>query len=139
MKEEKLSSWTIFVLRICLSGIFINAGLAHLFQGKKTLARLMKSIGYPIIEKYQVASELVLLSGLGLLLFGIAFLLGVFTRFSAFVLLILLIMITLSVQIQDGIFHGPLWKNIAIAGGLLIFIFNQVNTYSLYPSKPIKS
>lgn len=40
--------------------------------------------------------------------------------------------ITISVQLGNGIFHGPLWKNVALFGGLLFFIINNPKIYSIY-------
>ena len=73
-----------------------------------------------------------ILSGYVLLVFGIALLLGVFTRWSAIILFITLIPITITIQMGNGILHGPLWKNIALFGGLLFFILNNPKSFSLY-------
>lgn len=32
----------------------------------------------------------------------------------------------------NGLMHGPLWKNIALFGGLLFFILNNPKSFSLY-------
>lgn len=70
-------------------------------------------------------------SGLSVLVFRI-FLMGIFTRWSALVLFLVLIPITITVQLGNGIFHGPLWKNVALFGGLLFFIINNPKVYSIY-------
>jgi len=135
---EGVSPISILLLRISLTGIFINAAITHLVFTEKTTARLLES---PIIDFLQVfasAETHVILSGVLLFVFGFTFLLGIYTRWSAFALMGLLIPITISMQLSAGILHGPLWKNVAIAGGLLFFMLNDLSSYTLVPRKNSK-
>lgn len=40
--------------------------------------------------------------------------------------------ITITVQMGNGEFHGLLWKNVALFGGLLFFIINNPKVYSVF-------
>lgn len=54
-----------------------------------------------------------------MLIAGLAFILGFYTRYAAIILALVLLPITLSVQVGQIETLGPLFKNIAIMGGLL--------------------
>lgn len=77
---------------------------------------------------------LALLSGAVLLVGGIFLLTGIYTRWAAITLLLVLIPITVSVQLGNGLMHGPLWKNIALAGGLIFFIINHSERFFATPA-----
>jgi len=131
-KTIEVNGTSVFLLRILLSGIFISAGLTHLIKPELITQRIeatafIQFMGNPYLMG--------ILSGVALLMGGIALLLGVFTRQAALILFIVLIPITITIQMGNGLMHGPLWKNAALFGGLLFFIINNPNTYSLYPSK----
>ena len=80
-----------------------------------------------------------ILSGSVLLIAGISFLLGVFIRWSALVLFLVLIPITIIIQVGNGWLHGPFWKNVALFGGLLFFIINNPKEYTLYNPSSLTS
>ena len=65
-------------------------------------------------------------SGVALLIGGFLLLTNQYTRYAAILLLVLLIPITISVQMQGLETMGPLFKNVAIAGALLFFINNRI-------------
>src|SRR5690625_7025122 len=71
---------------------------------------------------------LVILSGIAMLIAGISFLIGYKTRSSAIVLIAILIPITLTIQVGQMSSMGPLFKNIAIFGGLLFFAINDLDS-----------
>lgn len=60
-----------------------------------------------------------------MLIGGLAFLVGYKTKWAAMVLIAVLIPITLTIQVGQMNTIGPLFKNIAIMGGLLFFIMND--------------
>jgi putative oxidoreductase len=67
----------------------------------------------------------VILSGVVMLIAGIALLIGFKTRIAAIVLIAILIPITLTVQVGQVETLGPLFKNVALLGGLLFFSINS--------------
>ena len=139
MKENVgVSPLSVFILRLTLSGIFINAGLAHLFRSEQTVARLQQSPFSVWLESMLSLHTQVVTSGYALLLFGLLFLAGIAVRWSALALFLLLIPITVFIQMQGGLLHGPLWKNVALAGGLLFFMLNAPTVYSLLPAQTKK-
>ena len=69
----------------------------------------------------------VIASGIPMLIAGIALMLGFEPKYAAIILATVLIPITITVQIEQMSTIGPLFKNIAILGGLLFFIMNNFN------------
>lgn len=132
-KTESVSGLSILLLRVALSGIFIAAGLGHLFATDVMTARAQAAPFAEIATVFGDARLSVLLSGYALLIGGVALLLGVFTRWAATGLFLVLIPITFAVQVGVGILHGPLWKNVALFGALLFFMLNDIKSYNLYP------
>lgn len=130
--EIKVNGISVFILRIFLSGIFIIAGISHLLFPEKVTARINAAAYHQFARFFGDPYWLGILTGYALLIFGIGFLLGIFTKWSAVALILLLIPITITIQLGNGILHGPLWKNVALFGGLLFFIINNPKQYSLY-------
>lgn len=136
MKQEiQVSGWSVLLFRTLLSGIFIVAGINHVVHPEQVSKRIhgaaMKEFALLFGDPYLLG----LLSGYTLLIFGITFLLGIYTRWSAVILLIVLIPITITVQTGNGLMYGPLWKNIALFGGLLFFLINKPEAYTLLNRK----
>jgi putative oxidoreductase len=128
----KVSGISILIFRVCLSGIFITAGISHLMQPDKVASRIQAAALHTFASFFGDSYLLGILSGYALLIGGLAMIMGVLTRWSALILLLVLIPITITIQLGNGIFHGPLWKNIALFGGLLFFIINNPKVYSIY-------
>lgn len=136
MKEkEGVSPLSILILRIAVTGIFINAGISHLVNSSKTVARLQQSPFLELLGKLASLESQVLMSGYVMIVFGVTFLLGIYTRWSALILFLILVPITLTIQSGASLLHGPLWKNVAIGGGLLFFILNNPQAYLLFNPK----
>lgn len=131
-KKIQINGLSVLLLRITLSGIFIVAGVSHLLNPEGVTQRIQNAPYSSFASMFGDPHVLGIISGYVLLIFGITFLLGVFTRWSAVILFLTLIPITITIQMGNGILHGPLWKNIALFGGLLFFILNNPKPYSLY-------
>lgn len=131
-KTIEVNGTSVFILRVLLSGIFISAGLTHLIKPELITQRIEATafIGF-MGDPYLMG----ILSGIALLIGGFALLMGVYIRQAAMMLFLVLIPITITIQMGNGLMHGPLWKNVALFGGLLFFIINNPNTYCLYHSK----
>ena len=128
----EVSGLSVLIFRVCLSGIFITAGISHLLQPDQVAARIQSAAFHSFASFFGDPHLLGIVSGYALLIGGVAFLLGIFTRWSALLLFLVLIPITITIQMGNGLFHGPLWKNIALFGGLLFFIINNPKVYSIY-------
>lgn len=124
-----VSRRSIQLLRILVSGIFLIAGFNHLIAIEKTANRIEMAEFKGIAHFFGNLELLVILSGVTMLIAGISFLIGFKTRWAAIVLLAVLIPITLTIQVGQVNSLGPLFKNIAIAGGLLFFIINDIRTF----------
>lgn len=131
-KQIQINGISVLLLRITMSGIFIVAGVSHLLNPEGVTQRIQNAPYSSFASMFGDPHVLGIISGYVLLIFGITFLLGVFTRWSAVILFLTLIPITITIQMGNGILHGPLWKNIALFGGLLFFILNNPKPYSLY-------
>lgn len=121
----KVNYNSVVILRVMLSLIFIVASTSHFFNTAGTVARIesanMGFIGN-ILGSPEVA---VILSGIAMLVAGIALLVGFKTRIAAMVLIAVLIPITLTIQVGQMSSLGPLFKNVAIFGGLIFFSINS--------------
>ena len=126
---------SVLLLRILLSGIFIS----HLFYIDKVGNRIQNAPNSAFAQLFGNPELLGILSGSVLLIAGISFLLGVFIRWSALVLFLVLIPITIIIQVGNGWLHGPFWKNVALFGGLLFFIINNPKEYTLYNPSSLTS
>jgi|SRR5690554_7939905 len=131
-KQIQINGLSVLLLRIAMSGIFIVAGISHLIHPEKVAERIQNANYSGFVTAFGDVHFLGIVVGIVLLIFGITFLLGIFTRWSAIILFLTLIPITVTIQMGNGILHGPLWKNIALFGGLLFFILNNPKSYSLY-------
>ena len=108
------------LFRALLSLIFLVAGTGHLLNTEHIVRRLQDAqLGY-LATAIAPAEPLVLLAGGALLAGGLGLLLGVQTRLAAGLLILVVIPITITIQIGRPTL-GPLFKNVAILGGLLYF------------------
>lgn len=124
-KTLEVSYKSVVILRIMLSLIFIIASTSHFFNTEKTVNRIENaSMGF-IGNILGTPETAVILSGIVMLIAGIALLLGFKTQIAAIVLIAVLIPITLTVQVGQMTTLGPLFKNVAILGGLLFFSINS--------------
>jgi putative oxidoreductase len=135
-KSVTVSGWSVTAMRMLLSGIFIMAGVVHLLAHDKVVKKLTEARFGSLASALGEPSLVALLSGIALLTGGIALLLGILTRWAATGLIAALIPITITVQLGEGLLSGPLWKNIALFGGLLFFAVNDAPNHSLYPARP---
>ncbi|WP_299392184.1 DoxX family protein [uncultured Gelidibacter sp.] len=122
-----ISRRSIQVLRILVSGIFLVAGFNHLTNVEKTAQRIEQASFKGIAHFFGEPQWLIILSGIAMLGAGFLFLIGYKTKWAAVVLMAILIPITLTVQVGQITTLGPLFKNIAILGGLLFFILNDTD------------
>lgn len=116
---------SVQVFRVLLSGIFLIASFNHLLNVEKTVNRIDQANFKGIAYFFGNPELLVILSGVVMLLAGFALLIGFKTRYAAIILALVLLPITLTVQVGQINTLGPLFKNIAIMGGLIFFIFND--------------
>ena len=77
------------------------------------------------------ASVLILLTGVILVPAGLALLLEFWTRPAAVLLLIVLVPITITVDLGNPKNMGPLFKNVALFGGLIHFAVKGAGAYAL--------
>jgi putative oxidoreductase len=118
---------SIQLLRISVSGIFLVAGTNHLLNVEKTAQRIEQASFKSIAYFFGEPQWLIFLSGIVMVSAGFLFLIGFKTKWAAIILMAILIPITLTVQVGQITTLGPLFKNIAILGGLLFFIRNDTD------------
>lgn len=119
---------SIRLLRIAVSGIFLVAGFSHLMNPDKTAARIENATFKGFALFFGKPEILVVISGIAMLIAGISFLIGFKTRWAATALMAILIPITLTIQVGQMASLGPLFKNVAIFGGLLFFVMNDTDS-----------
>ncbi|MEZ4970388.1 MAG: DoxX family protein [Flavobacteriaceae bacterium] len=124
-KKLEVNYLSVVILRIMLSLIFIVAGTGHFFKLEQTGKRIeAANLGF-IANILGTPEMAVVLSGIVMLVSGISLLIGFKTKISAIILMTVLIPITLTIQVGQSATLGPLFKNIAILGGLIFFSINS--------------
>ncbi len=118
------------IFRIMLSLIFLVAGFGHLFSPAKLVYRLEESPGWPLLQSFFDPTFLIVATGIVLMTGGIGLLLNIKPQLSSLALMGVLIPITLTAQTSlESI--GPLFKNVAIMGGLILVYFENQATDSV--------
>ncbi len=118
---------SVQIFRMMLSGIFLVASFSHIIKVDKTVQRIDQARFKGIAYFFGEPKLLVIASGIVMFIAGIGLLIGFKTRWAAAILMSVLIPITLTVQVGQITTLGPLFKNIAILGGLTFFIINDFN------------
>lgn len=118
------------VFRLSLSPIFIIGGLGHFVEHRDMLGRIAASPWSSTVSTIGNPSVLLWLSGIVFVAAGIALAAGFMTRLSCLALFVTLIPITIAIHIAPG-HAGPLWKNVAILGALIHFMFNGSGAYAV--------
>ena len=113
------------LFRIFTSLIFLYAGIGHLLNEDKILSKLSSTQFYTMLPEKGIITALIYLSGIVMIAAGIMLAAGLKEKLAAIALLLVLIPITISVQIENLKDLGAFFKNVAIAGSLLFIIYNK--------------
>ncbi|MFB9056159.1 DoxX family protein [Mariniflexile ostreae] len=124
-KTLEVSYTSIVILRVMLSLIFIVASLSHLINTTAAVSRIKNSSMAFIGHLLGPPKVSVIVSGIVMLIGGLALLVGYKAKYAALMLIAILIPITLTIQVGQMSSIGPLFKNISIFGGLLFFAINK--------------
>lgn len=116
--------------RVLLSLIFLVSGTTHLLRPGAVAARLDAAPFGGLVSSLAPTEALVLAAGVALLAGGLALLVGFRTRLAALGLIAVLVPITVTVQLGPDTL-GPLFKNVAILGGLVFFAAHGSDAYSV--------
>jgi putative oxidoreductase len=117
--------------RVLFSLIFVGAGLMHLVRPGELIARLLDAPLAWMATAVGPPHLLMVVTGLIMLPAGLGLMLGFWTRLSAVVLIALLIPITVVIDLGHTQNMGPLFKNIALFGGLIHFAARGPGAYAL--------
>ncbi len=120
------------LFRILTSLIFIVGGLGHFGQHQMMLERMKQSPWAGTVDRIGDPSLLLWLSGLAFVVAGLTLALGFMTRASALILFVTLVPVTITTHLVPDPSHvGPLFKNIAISGALLLIWARGPGAYAL--------
>lgn len=129
MKNQILvNTKSVLIFRVMLSSIFLMASIAHLLNIDKTLEHLNQARFKDLAYLFGDPKWLIILSGIIMFIAGLSLLVGYKTKWAALALTAVIVPITITVQVGQMNTIGPLFKNIAILGGLLFFILNNFKT-----------
>jgi putative oxidoreductase len=115
------------ILRVFTSLIFIYASTNHFFQSNKIFGKISKTAAYQFMQNEHLFKMSIILSGIIMFIGGISLLAGYKNKIAAMLLLVMLVPITLTVQLDNLSDLGPFFKNVAIAGSLLFIINYKPN------------
>ena len=131
MKNKRVKVFVVTIHRVLLSLIFLVAGFGHLLNTEKIVVRMSKLPLASLLEMIAPLHLHAVGSGIVMLIGGLGLILGLKTRISSILLIMMLIPITITVQLQGGDALGPLFKNIAILGGLIYFAYFGAKGWSM--------
>lgn len=119
------------IFRILMSLIFIVGGIGHFRQHDMMLARIKESPWRDVVGQIGDPSVLLRLSGLAFVVAGATLAVGWMTRASALVLFVTLVPVTVAIHVVPDPSHvGPLFKNVAILGALLLIWARGAGAYA---------
>lgn len=126
------------IFRVLTSLIFIVGGVGHFRQHDVMLARIEESPWRDLVARIGDPSVLLWLSGLAFVVAGATLALGWMTRASAIILFVTLVPVTIAIHVVPDSSHvGPLFKNVAILGALLLIWARGAGAYALdKPARP---
>lgn len=128
---DRFKETSRIVFRFMLSGIFFVASGNHIFNHPKIVDRLKSAPLHDLATWAASPSLLVTLAGIGLFVGGLGLLSGLKTRWSAVLLIAIVLPITLIVQVGRVSTLGPLFKNIGLLGGLIYFTAHGAKNWSI--------
>jgi putative oxidoreductase len=115
------------LLSVLSSLIFLYAGVKHILHPDKIVGRVSKATIFKILPSTELFTATVVITGIIMVVAAAFLLAGKFQSKAAFALLLVLIPVTLSVQLENLNDLGPFFKNVAIAGSLIFIIKKQHN------------
>lgn len=125
MHQVNVHPRSVPIIRAMLPVVFILGGLGNFVLAKHTIQRLVSAPLEQYIPQVASPSFLIYASGAVILICGLLFIAGIKSRWNAWILTLMLVPISGMALAGDPANLGPLIKNIAFQGGLLVLILNE--------------
>jgi len=132
--DSFLRGFGLFIGRLAVAFIFLFNAYGHITNFKGTLDYMASGVSYPesVMRALLIIAIVLMVAG------GLSMVLGLYTRFGAFCLLLFLLGVTPQMH---AFWHGPadqmmmqlgqFTKNLAIFGGLLSYMAWGAGTWSI--------
>lgn len=117
--------------RLLFSLIFVVAGAGHLLRTDAMVERLVAAPLAHLATALAPPGLLVVLTGVALLAGGLGLVLGYHTRAASLLLIAVLVPITVTMDLGHTGAIGPLFKNVALLGGLIHFATRGPGPFSV--------
>lgn len=119
------------VFRVLFSVVFIIGGMGHFGNSETMLAALEAAPLGHLADLFGPPAMLLSLSGVAMIVGGIALAVGFLARWAAIGLIFVVIPITVTVHLGDATHIGHILKNLALLGGLIHFAARGAGAYSI--------
>jgi putative oxidoreductase len=128
---KRFNSTSDVAFRVLFSLVFVIGGMGHFGNSEAMLKTLEAAPLGHLANMFGPPDVLISLSGVALIVGGLALVVGFQTRWAALGLILVVVPITVTVHLGDPTHIGHILKNLALLGGLIHFSVKGAGAYSI--------